>query len=546
MKDTLTSTKKEKSSNKQKQSKSKISSNISILVPDRINKICINIIKDIKDRKNKIKSSEISILNKNKHEHEDQSEVNKQPNITNLIKNSLHLNLSKTKSERRLFTKEKECESQLNSIANDFKNRLFKIKNNSFLQLTNKNAHVNHISNLSVSNNSNFNFEYMERSEKEKLKSIHENTYKNQKESFISSIEEKADKDKGKIKEVLDQFKISLEEISFLLVNKYYPIDYLFDIYNNLKRSTEKYFNKHNKNHLFKEVYGYIIYSNHQSNQNYSKARAILVDWMMNVSFKFGLSEETFFISISIYDRYIRKVMTESKKNIGKYLQIQKIGAASLSIACKYEEIYSPEIGDFVYITGSSFSKEEILNCEFNILQELDFQICLPTYIEQYNILCILCYSYISHMYFLKYKSMIRNEEYLEVVNFGKYCFYIYSLWIRSCQYSSTLIALSVMSIVSFSVLFILNWNENSIDSYDKVLFYSNDPLLYIPTKILDDYTDIDKNQSRKVFVEILYIINHYSQTGLSGIFEKYPKNNQKRQIDKYVKWFSTVSAGAE
>lgn len=48
-------------------------------------------------------------------------------------------------------------------------------------------------------------------------------------------------------------------------------------------------------------------------------------------------------------------------------------------IASKYEEIYAPEVRDFVYITDKAYQKEEILKQEFALLTELDFNICTPS-----------------------------------------------------------------------------------------------------------------------------------------------------------------------
>ena len=48
-------------------------------------------------------------------------------------------------------------------------------------------------------------------------------------------------------------------------------------------------------------------------------------------------------------------------------------------IASKYEEIYAPEVRDFVYITDKAYSKEEILQMEYNILTSLDFNVCTPS-----------------------------------------------------------------------------------------------------------------------------------------------------------------------
>ena len=33
-------------------------------------------------------------------------------------------------------------------------------------------------------------------------------------------------------------------------------------------------------------------------------------------------------------------------------------------ISCKYEEIYAPEVKDFVYVTDNAYTKEEVLDME--------------------------------------------------------------------------------------------------------------------------------------------------------------------------------------
>ena len=48
-------------------------------------------------------------------------------------------------------------------------------------------------------------------------------------------------------------------------------------------------------------------------------------------------------------------------------------------IASKYEEIYAPEVRDFVYITDKAYSKEEILKMEYSMLTTLDFNVTTPS-----------------------------------------------------------------------------------------------------------------------------------------------------------------------
>lgn len=49
--------------------------------------------------------------------------------------------------------------------------------------------------------------------------------------------------------------------------------------------------------------------------------------------------------------------------------EFQLLGTTSLFIAAKYEEVYPPEIREFVYITDDSFTNEQILKMEKVILE---------------------------------------------------------------------------------------------------------------------------------------------------------------------------------
>ena len=51
------------------------------------------------------------------------------------------------------------------------------------------------------------------------------------------------------------------------------------------------------------------------------------------------------------------------------------VGVASLLIATKYEEIYPPTVKDFIYLTDDTYTREQILAMEFNILHAIQFDI---------------------------------------------------------------------------------------------------------------------------------------------------------------------------
>lgn len=57
-----------------------------------------------------------------------------------------------------------------------------------------------------------------------------------------------------------------------------------------------------------------------------------------------------------------------SKMTIAR-TSFQLLGAAAMFIAAKYEEIYPPDVNEFVYITDESYDKEQVLKMEMLILK---------------------------------------------------------------------------------------------------------------------------------------------------------------------------------
>lgn len=94
--------------------------------------------------------------------------------------------------------------------------------------------------------------------------------------------------------------------------------------------------------------------------------RAILIDWLVEVHLKFKLVPETLYLTVNLIDRYLERVEVMRDK-------LQLVGVTAMLIASKYEEIYAPEVQDFVYITDRAYSKSEILECEYKMLKTLEF-----------------------------------------------------------------------------------------------------------------------------------------------------------------------------
>lgn len=109
-----------------------------------------------------------------------------------------------------------------------------------------------------------------------------------------------------------------------------------------------------------------------QQNDINEKMRAILVDWIIEVHLKFKLLPETLFLTVSLIDRYLEKVAIMRTR-------LQLVGVTAMLIASKYEEIYAPEVRDFVYITDNAYTRKEIFEMEYSMLSELEFNLTTPS-----------------------------------------------------------------------------------------------------------------------------------------------------------------------
>lgn len=101
------------------------------------------------------------------------------------------------------------------------------------------------------------------------------------------------------------------------------------------------------------------------------KMRAILVDWLVDVHAKFKLRPEVLFLTVNIIDRYLQSAPVLRRK-------LQLVGVCAMLIASKYEEIYPPEVNDFVFIADRAYPKKEVITMEAKILRQLGFELTIP------------------------------------------------------------------------------------------------------------------------------------------------------------------------
>lgn len=47
-------------------------------------------------------------------------------------------------------------------------------------------------------------------------------------------------------------------------------------------------------------------------------------------------------------------------------------------IAAKYEELFPPEIAEFIYLTDNTYTNKEVLAMEMHVLKKLKFELAAP------------------------------------------------------------------------------------------------------------------------------------------------------------------------
>nr|XP_055029787.1 G2/mitotic-specific cyclin-B1-like isoform X2 [Misgurnus anguillicaudatus] len=99
--------------------------------------------------------------------------------------------------------------------------------------------------------------------------------------------------------------------------------------------------------------------------------RAVALDWLMRVQREFKLREETFFMTVNIVDGFLQNNPVPKR-----YFQLLCVTA--MLIASKYEEIYSPTVGDFAFVTDGTYTCADIRKMERKVLKKLNYSLGKP------------------------------------------------------------------------------------------------------------------------------------------------------------------------
>ena len=92
------------------------------------------------------------------------------------------------------------------------------------------------------------------------------------------------------------------------------------------------------------------------------RMRAVLVDWIVDVHWKYRQQPETLFLAVSVIDRYLEVAHTSRA-------ELQLVGCTALLIASKHEEVYKQEVSvaDMVYVCDNMYSPGQVRAMEARI-----------------------------------------------------------------------------------------------------------------------------------------------------------------------------------
>lgn len=237
-------------------------------------------------------------------------------------------------------------------------------------------------------------------------------------------------------------------------------------------------------NYLFEVERAFPIKVNHLGHQAEvtPKMRQILIDWISEVHLQFKLEIETFHMAVSIIDRYLQ-VTTKVKRR-----ELQLVGVTALFIAAKYEELYPPEITDFVYITDETYTKRQILDMEMVVFRALDFQLSKPLPIH----------------FLRRFSKASKGEDNNHIM--AKYLTELASVEYQMCQYHPSEIAAAALYL-SLKLFPTGNKDKETGSIWTETLRY---------------YTRYSSEHLRPIVIELLKILKGAPAAKLKAVYNKY------------------------
>lgn len=103
-----------------------------------------------------------------------------------------------------------------------------------------------------------------------------------------------------------------------------------------------------------------------------------MVDWMIEVLTNFRCDDQTFFLAVSLMDRYFKNCKTRKEVS-----DLHIIGVSSMFIASKFEDIYPLKMKTvFEKIAHKKLEISRIKDLELDMLSSIEYKIHAPTVLD--------------------------------------------------------------------------------------------------------------------------------------------------------------------
>ena len=263
--------------------------------------------------------------------------------------------------------------------------------------------------------------------------------------------------------------------------------EYITDIIESLLEEEDYFLNK--------KKYINPYYLQNEATELTPEMRTVAVEWLILIHFKiFKFSENTLFLAIQIFDRYLSKMdLTAEQSELLLY--------TSFMLASKYNEIEYVNMKEVLKLSQDKFNQEQIVNMETQILIKLDFEISGPTIYE----------------FFVLFASFLNLSK--KKINQGLYILNVILLDFHMLKYPNFMLAFAVMKLIT------KKFDENLISFIKNILKRKNlDKFLHIFNE--------DEIESICLNIQVLY--NTFLETKYKNIQEKFARE-EFNSVSKYT-----------
>ena len=197
------------------------------------------------------------------------------------------------------------------------------------------------------------------------------------------SEKKKKSKEKEKEKEKEEEEEEEKEQI---IINLDIPIE--------IKKKDPQYLNEYiediletllmEENKFIKKKYINPHYLENPDSELTPEMRTVAVDWLVLIHHKiFKFKENTFFLAVQIFDRYLSDIILTVEKT-------ELLLLTSFALASKHEEVEYVNMQETLQLAQKKFSKEQIMQMEYEILKQIKFEVLAPTMCDYFKIFAFL------------------------------------------------------------------------------------------------------------------------------------------------------------